>query len=86
MAECFPEKSSWCWNEHACQGTKSVKGVELSNGLATALYKNTAFLTFSYPLMYPGRCGGAEEPVDARHGPATPPDRGQPVGGVSPGC
>ena len=31
-AECFPEKSSWCWNEQVCQWY-------------TALYKNIPFLT-----------------------------------------
>ena len=38
--ECFPEKPSWCRNEQVCQGRKSVKRFEQSNGLDTALYKN----------------------------------------------
>ncbi len=38
--ECFQEKPSRCWNEQVCQGRKSVKHFEWSNGLDTALYKN----------------------------------------------
>ena len=38
--ECFQEKPSWCRNEQVCQGRKSVKRFERSNGLDTALYKN----------------------------------------------
>ena len=41
MAECSPEKSSWCQN-----GQVSVKRVELSDGLDTVLYKN--ILLFIY--------------------------------------
>ena len=37
--ECFQEKPSWCRNEQVCQGRKSVKRFERSNGLDTALYK-----------------------------------------------
>ena len=38
--ECFQEKPSWCRNEKVCQGRKSVKRFERSNGQDTALYKN----------------------------------------------
>ena len=38
--ECFKEKSSWC---QVCQGRKSVKRFERSNGLDTALYKTHLF-------------------------------------------
>ena len=38
--ECFQEKPSWCRNEQVCQGRKSVKGFERSNGPDTAQYKN----------------------------------------------
>ena len=38
--ECFQEKPSWCRNEQVCQGRKSVKRFERSNGPDTALYKN----------------------------------------------
>ena len=38
MAECFPEKSSWCRNEQVY--ILSVKRFEHSNELDTALYKN----------------------------------------------
>ena len=38
--ECFQEKPSWCRNEQVCQGRKSVKRFERSNGLDIALYKN----------------------------------------------
>ena len=31
---------SWCRNEQVCQGRKSVKRFERSDGLDTALYKN----------------------------------------------
>ena len=37
--ECFQEKPSWCRNEQVCQGRKSVKRFERSNGLDTVLYK-----------------------------------------------
>ena len=37
VAECFPEKSSWCRNEQVCQ-------FERSNGLETALYKCIPFM------------------------------------------
>ena len=33
--EFFQEMPSWCWNEQACQGRKSVNR---SNGLGTVLY------------------------------------------------
>ena len=36
MAKCFPEKSSWCLNEHICQGMK-CKALWLSKGLDTPL-------------------------------------------------
>ena len=49
--ECFPEKPSWCRNEHVCQGRKSVKHFELSNGLDTAPYKNIPFL-FCFVTFY----------------------------------
>ena len=42
--ECFQEKPSWCRNEHVCQGRKSVKRFERSNGLDTALYNNYLYL------------------------------------------
>ena len=42
--ECFQEKPNWCRNEQVCQGRKSVKRFERSNGLDTALYKNIPFL------------------------------------------
>ena len=49
--ECFQEKSSWCRNEQVCQGRKSVKHFERSNGLDgychTALHK-----TIPLPLFY----------------------------------
>ena len=36
IAECFPEKSTWRWNEQVCQGVKcKVKGFEQSKGLDT---------------------------------------------------
>ena len=41
--ECFQEKPSWCRNEQVCQGRISVKRLERSNGLETALYKNIPF-------------------------------------------
>ena len=44
--ECFPKKPSWCRNEQVCQGRKSVKRFERSNGLDTALYKNYLYLFF----------------------------------------
>ena len=37
--ECFQEKPTWCRNEQVCQGRKSVKLFERSNGLDSALYK-----------------------------------------------
>ena len=37
--ECFPEKPRWCRNEQVCQGRKSAKRFERSNGLDTALYR-----------------------------------------------
>ena len=40
----FQEKPSWCRNEQVCQGRKSVKRFEGSNGLDTALYKNIPLL------------------------------------------
>ena len=42
--ECFPENPSWCRNEQVCQGRKSVKRFERSNGLDTALYKTYIYL------------------------------------------
>ena len=42
--ECFLEKPSLCRNEQVCQGRKSVKSFERSNGLDTALYKNIFFI------------------------------------------
>ena len=47
LLECFPEKPSWCRNEQVCQGSKSVKSFERSNGLDTALY----ICTFTFLLM-----------------------------------
>ena len=47
--ECFPEKPSWCRNEQVCQGRKSVKRFERSNGLDTVLYKNILLL---YVYLY----------------------------------
>ena len=41
--EYFPEKPSWCRNEQVCQGRKSVKRFELSNGLDTVLCKTYLF-------------------------------------------
>ena len=40
--ECFPEKLSWCRNEH--RSVKSVKRFEWSNGLDTALYKTYLYI------------------------------------------
>ena len=40
VAEYFPEKLRWSWNEQVCQG---VKHFERSYGLDTALYKNVPF-------------------------------------------
>ena len=34
--ECFQEKPNWCQNEQVCQGRKSVKRFEPSNGLDTS--------------------------------------------------
>ena len=39
MAECFPEKLRWCWNEQVCQGVK-CKTFEQSQGLDALLYKH----------------------------------------------
>ena len=52
VAECFTEKSSWCRNEQVCQGRKSVKRFERSNGLDTALYKNIP-LPFIHTKPFP---------------------------------
>ena len=52
--ECFPEKSDWCRNEQVCQGRKSVKRFDRSNGLDTALYKNKPF---SFMMMINYSCG-----------------------------
>ena len=41
--ECFQEKPSWCQNEQVCQGRKSVKHFERSNGLDTVLYKTIPY-------------------------------------------
>ena len=40
MAECFPEKSRWCWNEQVCQG---VKCKTLSRTGNHAIYECTFF-------------------------------------------
>ena len=50
MAECFPEKSSWCRNEQVCQRL-SVKRFERSNGLNTLLYKSISLLLLPSELM-----------------------------------
>ena len=52
--EYFPEKSDWCRNEQVCQGRKSVKRFERSNGLDTALYKNKPF---GFMMMINFSCG-----------------------------
>ena len=39
MAECFPDKSFWHWNERQ-DLPGSVKCFEQSEGLGTVLYKN----------------------------------------------
>ena len=47
MAECFPEKSSLCWNEQACQG---VKHFEQSQRLDITLCRNLFILCLSSAL------------------------------------
>ena len=48
MAECFPEKSRWHWNEQVCQRVK-WKLLWQSQRLDIALYKNIPFpLFFTY--------------------------------------
>ena len=56
--ECFQEKPSWCRNEQVCQGRKSVKRFERSNGRDTALYIKTYlyryfFLKSSFSIVNP---------------------------------
>ena len=45
VAECFPEKLSWCRNEQVCQ---EMKCFERSNGLDNGLYRNIplSFVSF----------------------------------------
>ena len=49
--ECFPEKPSWCRNEQVCQGRKSVKRFERSNGLDTALYKKLPLFSCFHKIV-----------------------------------
>ena len=42
--ECLQEKPSCCRNDQVCQGRKSLKRFERSNGLDTALYKKNILL------------------------------------------
>ena len=51
MSECFPNKSSWYRKELICQ---SMKYFDISDGLDTALYKNTLCLEMmqSHLSMY----------------------------------
>ena len=66
--ECFQEKPSWCRNEQVCQGRKSVKRFEQSNGLDTALYKNIplpfACLSVVCPIVVGPTAGGHFESVE----------------------
>ena len=56
--ECVPEKSSWCRNEQVCQGRKSVKRFERSDGLDTAVYKTYPFLPSPVLLAHVELSGG----------------------------
>ena len=49
--ECFQEKPSWRRSEQVCQGRKSVKRFERSNGLDTALYKNIPLPFTNLPVL-----------------------------------
>ena len=51
MAEFFPEKSRWYWNEQVCEGVKRFEQLE---GLDTTLYKNV-------PLRIIYACDGVYE-------------------------
>ena len=58
VAECVPEKSSWCRNEQVCQGVKckALCAVQWTGYIRTNLYRSFMYV-FGLSFTLPGRMG-----------------------------